>query len=271
MTALVETAWPREGLAVVALNDPATPNHNITWKAIGELANALEAARAAGARVTILASAVEGCWLNHAHLGNLHAMMAGETVEGDSTGWFRAQHELEDSDVISIAAISGDTSGGGCELGWACDMRIAETGVIFSQPEVLMGLATGIGGASRLRRIIGRAVTSEMILMGLPMSPERLYGLGAINQVVAKGQSLETAIAWGTRLASMPPASLAGMKQMLSQGENMTLPAALENDQHIAQEVFRSPDGMARMPKIQGRYDAGEPMRQVLWGKSPPA
>lgn len=271
MTGLVETSWPREGLAVVTLNDPATPNHNLTWLAIGQLADALEAARAAGARVTVVASAVEGAWLNHAHLGNLRALMAGEPVEGDATGWFRAQQELEESDVISIAAISGDTSGGGCELGWCCDLRIAETGVLFSQPEVLMGLATGIGGASRLRRIIGRAATAEMILMGLPMSPERLQSLGGVNQVVAKGQALETAVAWGSRLAAMPPASIAGMKQMLAQGENMPLPAALENDQRIAQGVFRSPEGMARMKTIQARYDAGEPMRDVLWGRNPPA
>jgi enoyl-CoA hydratase/carnithine racemase len=271
MATLVETVWPREGLAVVTLNDAATPNHNITWRAIGQLADALEAARKAGARVAILASAVEGAWLNHAHLGDLRALMSGEDVPGDATGWFRAQAELEESDVISIAAINGDTSGGGCELGWACDLRIAETGVLFSQPEVLMGLATGIGGASRLRRIAGRAVTAEMILMGLPMSPERLYGLGAVNAVVARGQALQTAIAWGTRLAAMPAASIAGMKRMLAQGENMTLPEALANDQKIAQTVFRSPDGMRLMKDIQDRYDAGEPLREVLWGRSPPA
>ncbi len=271
MPKLVETSWPRDGLAVVTLNDPATPNHNITWQAIGELADALEAARAAGARVTIVASAVEGAWLNHAHLGNLRSLMIGEPVPGDATGWFRAQHELESTDVVTIAAITGDTSGGGCELGWSCDLRIAETGVLFSQPEVLMGLATGIGGASRLRRIIGRAATMEMIVMGLPMSPERLYGLGGVNLVTAKGQGLETAIAWGARLAAMPPASIAGMKQMLAQGEDMTLPAALENDQRIAQGVFRSDDGLARMKSIQARYDAGEPMREVLWGKNPPS
>lgn len=271
MTALVETTWPREGLAVVTLNDPDTPNHNLTWKAIGVLADALEAARAAGARVTVLASAVEGAWLNHAHLGNLRAMMAGEPVEGDSTGWFRAQKELEESDVISIAAVSGDTSGGGCELGWACDLRIAETGVSFSQPEVLMGVATGIGGASRLRRIIGRAATAEMILMGLPMSPERLYAMGGVNAVVAKGAALRTAVEWGTRLASLPPVSIAGMKRMLVQGEDMTLPDALANDQRLAQGVFRSDDGMRLMPLIQARYDAGEPMREVLWGRNPPS
>jgi enoyl-CoA hydratase/carnithine racemase len=269
MQELVKTSWPQPGLAIVTLTDPNTPNHNVTWKAIGQLADALEAARVAGARVVVLASGVEGFWLSHAHLGNLRTQVLGESVEGDPTGWFRAPRELCETDVVSIAAISGDTSGGGCELGWACDLRIAEAGVRFSQPEVIMGLGTGIGGAARLRRIIGRTLTAEMILTGLPLSAERLYELGGVNRVVPRGKSLATATAWGRRLAELPPASIAGLKRMLVQGEDLPLPAALENDQAIAQTLFRSPEGLGLMQSIQQRYDRGEPMTEVLWPGSP--
>jgi len=269
MTMLVQTTWPQPGLAVVTLTDPDTPNHNVTWKAIGQLADALEAARSGGARVVVLASGVEGFWLHHASLKDLRAMILGQPVEGDGSGWFRALHELADTDMVSIAAISGDTSGGGCELGWACDLRIADAGVRFSQPEVIMGLGTGIGGASRLRRIIGRTATAEMILMGLPMTSERLHQLGGVNLVTPRGSALETAIAWGRRLADLPPASIAGLKRMLVQGEDMTVNAAIENDQAIAQTLFASPEGIARMQSIQARYDRGEPLDSVLWTNPP--
>ena len=265
MAAFVQTAWPSPGLAVVTLNDPATPNHNVTWRAIGALADALEAAREAGARVTVLASAIEGFWLSHAHLGDLVAAMSGGQPAGDGSGWFRAPRELSETSVVSIAAISGDTSGGGCELGWACDLRIAETGVRFSQPEVIMGIAPGIGGVARLRRLVGRAVAAEMALGGAPVSAERLYALGAVNRVTPKGQALATAIAWGRRLAALPPAALAGTKRMLAEGEDLTLPAALASDQRIAQTLFTSPDGLARMAAAQARYDRGETMDAVLW------
>ena len=267
---MVETSWPKSGLAVVTLTDPDTPNHNVTWKAIGQLADALEAARAGGARVTILASGREDAWLNHAHLGDLRAMMSGQTPAGDATGWFRAPRELSETDVVTIAAINGDTSGGGCELGWACDLRIAETGVRFSQPEVIMGLGTGIGGAARLRRLIGRPATTEMILTGLPFSAERLHALGGVNLVVDKGKALETAIAWGARVAALPPAAVAGLKRMLVEGEDLSLPEALASDQRIAQTLFASPDGMSLMKTIQERYDRGEPIGKVLW-EDPPA
>jgi len=267
---LVETSWPRPGLAVVTLTDLQTPNHNVTWRAIGELADALEAARTGGARATVLASGRAGAWLNHAHLGDLRAMMSGEPPAGDATGWFRAPRELSETDVVSIAAISGDTSGGGCELGWACDLRIAEAGVRFSQPEVIMGLGTGIGGAARLRRLIGRTATAEMILTGLPMSAERLHALGGVNLVVAKGKALETAVAWGARLAALPPAAVAGLKRMLVEGEDLSLPEALANDQRIAQTLFASPDGLSLMRTIQARYDEGQSLAEVLW-EDPPA
>lgn len=269
MANLVTTSWPSPAVAVVTLTDAGTPNHNVTWKAIGELADALEAARRDGARVTVLASGVEGLWLNHAHLGDLRAMMLGETVEGDATGWFRAPRELSETDVVSIAAISGDTSGGGCELGWACDLRMAEAGVRFSQPEVIMGLGTGIGGASRLRRIIGRTATAEMILTGQPMPAERLYDLGGVNLVVPRGEALNTAIVWARRIAELPPLAVAGLKRMLVVGEDMALPAALASDQAIAQTLFHSPQGLARMESVQRRYDAGEPLSKVLWEDPP--
>ncbi len=268
--ARVETAWPHPGLATVTLTDPEVPNHNVTFAAIGELADALAAAREAGARVVVLASGVEGAWLNHAHLGDLRALVTGTAVSGDPSGWFRAPAELSQTDVVSIAAISGDTSGGGCELGWACDLRIAEAGVRFSQPEVILGLGTGIGGTSRLRRLVGRTVTAQLVLTGRPLTAERLYELGAVNAVVAKGEVTATAIAWGRQLADLLPGALAGMKRMLREGEDLSLPAALENDQKIAQGLFASPEGLALMQQTQARYDAGEPLAQVLWGETAP-
>ncbi len=269
MTALVQTSWPAPSVATITLTDTSTPNHNVTFRAIGQLADALSAARAAGARVLILASGVEGTWLNHAHLGDLRALMRGGPSDGDPSGWFRASQELSETDVISIAAISGDTSGGGCELGWACDLRIAEAGVRFSQPEVIMGIGPGIGGASRLRRLIGPTVTAEMILLGLPMTAERLYELGGINLVVPRGHALQTATEWGCRLAGRPGPAVSGAKQMLREGEDLSLPAALENDQRIGQRLFQSAPALETMRRIQARYDQGESLQTVLWDEAP--
>ena len=270
MADTVEMTVPFEGAALITVGDRSVPNHNITFATVGALAEALVAAREAGARVLVLASAIEGQWLNHAHLGDLSGLMLGKSVEGDPSGWFRAPRELASTDIVSIAAISGNTSGGGCELGWACDLRIAETGVLFSQPEVIIGVGTGIGGTSRLRRLIGRTATAEMVLTGRPVSAERLYALGGLNDVVSEGQAVPAALKLAKRLTMLPAPALAGMKRMLREGEDMTLAAALDNDQAISQTLFRNPESLVRMQQIQSRYDRGDTLDQVLWSEGEP-
>jgi enoyl-CoA hydratase/carnithine racemase len=265
MTERAKLEWPQEGLALVTVNDAATPNHNITFATVTALAECLTAARESGARVTVLASAVPGEWLNHAHLGDLGNLMQGKPTSGDPSGWFRAPNELANKNVVTIAAISGNTSGGGCELGWACDLRIAETGVLFSQPEVIIGVGTGIGGTCRLRRLIGRAATAELVLTGRPMTAERIYELGGINRVVPKGQAVAAALEMARRMVSLPPYALAGMKQMLREDEDLSLAGGLENDQKLSQVMFRDPFALKNMAEIQARYDAREPLASVLW------
>lgn len=265
MSAVVQTIVPFDGVALITVGDVTVPNHNITFSTIGALADALAAARENGARVIVLASAVPGQWLNHAHLGDLGGLMQGRPIVGDPSGWFRAPRELASTDVVSIAAISGNTSGGGCELGWACDLRIAEAGVQFSQPEVIIGVGTGIGGTSRLRRLIGRTATAEIVLTGLPITAERLLALGGLNQVVGSGRAIEACLKLAGHLAGLPAHALAGMKRMLREGEDMPLSSALENDQAISQTLFRHPDSLESMQAIQNRYDHGEAIADVLW------
>jgi enoyl-CoA hydratase/carnithine racemase len=267
MTERVRLEWPQERLAIVTVDDPATPNHNITFATVSALADRLSEARKGGARVTVLASAVPGQWLNHAHLGDLSKLMQGKPTSGDPSGWFRAPNELANTDVVTIAAISGNTSGGGCELGWACDLRIAEEGVLFSQPEVIIGVGTGIGGTCRLRRLIGRAATAEMVLTGRPMSAERIYQLGGINRVVPKGQAIAAAVEIARHMVGLPAYALAGMKQMLREDEDLSLVQGLENDQKLSQIMFRNPAALRMMEEIQGRYDARERLETVLWGE----
>ena len=156
-------------------------------------------------------------------------------------------------------------SGGGCEIGWACDLRVAEEGVLFSQPEVRIGVGTGLGGTSRLVRIVGRTIAAEMVLDGLPLTAERLYEIGAVNRVVAKGKSVETAVEWAKRLAGHPPDALSGMKRMLNEAQEMTLQESVLNDQKIFQEFSGSLHAIRKMEEIQDKFDKGAGIRETYW------
>jgi enoyl-CoA hydratase/carnithine racemase len=263
MADYVELSMPHDGVALVTVTDPERQN-NLCWQAVGELADTLGQAREDSARVTVVASGVEGHWLEHAWLTDLANAFEGKPQTGEGGGWFRAMDELHQKDVVTIAAISGDTSGGGCELGWSCDLRVVETQAFFSQPEVVLGVGTGIGGTSRLLRLIGRTVTAEMVLDGCQMSAERLYELGGINRVVDKGEALDYCLNWARRLASYPRDALVMMKRMLNQSEDLFLQDAINNDQAIFQSLSNSEFSRANMRRIQAIYDSGVKIREAV-------
>ncbi|MEE2776091.1 MAG: enoyl-CoA hydratase/isomerase family protein [Acidobacteriota bacterium] len=265
MSELIRLESPREGVALVTMTHPAIQNFG-SWEAISDLAAALARAREDGARVSVLASGVEGHWFEHAWLTDLQATMRGELASGDPAGWFHALQEITHDDVVSLAAINGHTSGGGVELGWACDLRIADEQACFGQPEVMIGVATGIGGTSRLARLIGRTATAEMVLDGAPMTARRIYELGGLNRVVPNGSCVEVALEWASRLADRPPASLRAMKKMLKDNDDLHLSEALRNEQKIFQTVASTAEAAEGMRKMQERFDSGESPLEVYGG-----
>jgi len=269
MTDLVALDRPREGVAVITMTNPEIKNFG-SWAGIGAVADALVEARESGTRVSVLASGVPGHWFEHAWLTDLYHTLTGQPTTGEGASWFRCLQELNQTDVVTIAAISGDTSGGGCELGWACDLRIAETQVLFGQPEVGIGVGTGIGGTSRLRHLIGRAATAEMVLLGSPMTAQRIYELGGINRVVPTGTAVDRALEWAAILADRPAPAVKGMKRMLTEGDNLLrIAESVMNDQMIFQSFSGTPVALATMKAAQDQFDAGGTTRSVYGGPLP--
>lgn len=263
--AKVALEWDREGVALITVGDGGASNHTTTCATVSLLADTLDKAIAEGARVIVLASSVEGHWLEHSYLDDIVQLVEGKPASGDPAGWFRSLQTLNRGGAVTIAAVSGDTSGGGCELGWACDLRVAEEQARFSQPEVIIGVGTGIGGTSRLMRLIGRTVTAEVVLMGGYLTARRLYELGGVNRVVPKGKAVEEALGMARRIAALPPQAVAGMKKMLGEAEDLNQTDGISNDQTISQTLFANADSVASMKTIQARFDGGETMDDVYW------
>ncbi|MBW2314397.1 MAG: enoyl-CoA hydratase/isomerase family protein [Deltaproteobacteria bacterium] len=262
MTERVRLETPREGVALITMTHPDLHNCG-SFEAISQLADCIEQARREGARTCVLASGVEGHWLEHAWLPDLHGMVTGGPTSGDGSGWFRAIAGLTCEGLVTIAAISGDCSGGGAELGWACDLRVAEEQATFGQPEVQMGLATGLGGTSRLMRLIGRTATAEMVLDGAPFTARRIYELGGLNRIVPTGQAVDAALAWAERLAERPARSLAILKKTLNDAEELPLSEALANEQRLFQSLALTPEGAQAMAAAQEPIDAGRTLREI--------
>jgi enoyl-CoA hydratase/carnithine racemase len=254
MSHSLHVTWTSDAIAVLTFSDPSRGNQ-LSWAAVDALGDQLKLCREAGARVLVLASGLAGHWLEHAWLRDLSNGVQGLAQSGSGMGWFNAQAELTHESVISIAAMSGDASGGGAELGWACDLRIAEDHVRISQPEIDMGLTTGIGGCSRLARLAGRSTAVEMVLSGSPVSARRLYELGAVNRVVPAGQSLAAALELAAVLAGKSPEATAGLKRILAFNDTAPLDQALRHEQAVFQSVVLSARARLGMEQVQAAYN----------------
>ncbi|MCW2585830.1 MAG: crt2 [Frankiales bacterium] len=92
---------------------------------------------------------------------------------------------LENLPQLTLAAMSGPTFGGGCEIALACDLRFASTRMRMALPEVTLGLMPGGGGTARLARLAGASVALELILSGSPLDAARGVQVGVVNRAFA--------------------------------------------------------------------------------------
>lgn len=125
----------------------------------------------------------------------------------------RIFQSLEEHPAIFIAAVNGYALGGGCELALACDLRLASTRAVFSQPEIGLGIIPGFGGTQRLPRLIGPARAKEWILTGGRYSAEEALEAGLVSRVVEPEELLPAAQALAEKIAAKSGPILALAKQ----------------------------------------------------------
>jgi enoyl-CoA hydratase len=107
-----------------------------------------------------------------------------------------------------IAAVDGPALAGGCEIALACDMIVASRQAVFGLPEVKRSLVAAAGGLFRLPRAVGPQVAYEVVLTGEPISAERAYQLGMVNELVEPGRALEAALRLAGKIVANAPVAV---------------------------------------------------------------
>jgi enoyl-CoA hydratase/carnithine racemase len=92
---------------------------------------------------------------------------------------------IEAMRAVTVARIHGHCVGGAVVLASACDLRLAADDTVFSIPEVDLGIPLTWGGIPRLVRLVGPAVTKELVMTCRRFGAEEAHQLGFVNRVVA--------------------------------------------------------------------------------------
>jgi len=191
-----------------------------------ELAAAWDEVEKSGARVCILRG--EGkAFLAGANIKEMTAFDGQKAREFAALG-HSVFATIENSDVVSIAAIHGACMGGGCELALACDIRIGSAGMAIGQPEVNIGLIPGFGGSQRLPRVVGQGWALRMILSGEPLNEAQALAIGLVTEIGPVEDLAARAEKLARTILSRGPVAVKTAKRLTRGALNTPLSAGLD-------------------------------------------
>jgi enoyl-CoA hydratase len=142
----------------------------------------------------------------------------------------------------TLAAVDGYALGGGAELAYACDLRLASPSAVFGNPEPGLGILAGAGATWRLRELVGASVAKQVLLAGRRLDAEDAYRLGLVAEIVPAGELVKRAHALLDRMAKSGPLALRLTKLVAD------APGGHPVTDDLAQAIlFESADKRARM------------------------
>jgi enoyl-CoA hydratase/carnithine racemase len=247
---------------VTAAHDNAPMNY-LTADGVRELSGLVDRWRSRQVRAVVLTSAHRGCFITHYSVEELLASQANRERLLRS-GRFRRDafqeivQRLNDLEKPVIAAMNGDTMGGGLEISLACDIRIAERGDYrYGLPEVRLGIIPGGSGTQRLARLIGAGNAVEFCLRARVVTPERALELGLVHELV--DDAVDHAVSLAHELAAMPPVAIAMVKRSVYAGADLPLAGAVLVEQdacyaaRLTQDAVRAMEAYLAVPLDERR------------------
>ncbi|MBW7906543.1 MAG: enoyl-CoA hydratase/isomerase family protein [Phycisphaerae bacterium] len=141
-----------------------------------------------------------------------------------------------------VAAISGFTLGGGCELMMHCDIVIASETARIGQPEINIGIMPGAGGTQRLTRAIGKARAMDLVLSGRMISAQEAFEAGLVSRIVPVEHFYEEALRVCRELCAKSPLALRLAKEAVLKAHELSLSEGLEYERKLFYMLFATED-----------------------------
>lgn len=148
-----------------------------------------------------------------------------------------------------VAAIEGFALAGGLELAMSCDLIVAARGARLGIPEVKRGLVAAGGGLMRLARRIPYHVAMQLAITGDPLSAERAYDIGLVNELCEPGQAFERAMALARLVASNAPLAVQASKAIVRDALDLDEAAGWELQDRVGLSVVYETEDAREGPR----------------------
>lgn len=162
---------------------------------------------------------------------------------------------IEESSLITVAAINGYCLGGGLELAAICDYRIAPADAgnagsreaeIFGFPEARLGLVPALGGIYSLHRLSPTSAFS-LLASGRSITSADALRIGLVDEVVPQVQVVNRAIDFCKDLLKNPDCSLHAIKRLSRTSNMQTFAEALAQAGREFAQCCLAPDKDKRL------------------------
>jgi enoyl-CoA hydratase/carnithine racemase len=160
-----------------------------------------------------------------------------------------------------IAAVNGVAVAGGLELILCCDIVIAADTALIGDGHLKYGVLPGSGSSVRLPRKLPVNIAKRLLLTGELVPAAQLMQWGLVNEVVPVSDLQDTVSALAQQMARLSPLGLAWVKELVADGLEQPLDAALRSEITTFEAYIRSSDfleGMKafsekRQPRFTGK------------------
>ncbi|MHA7287279.1 enoyl-CoA hydratase/isomerase family protein [Arthrobacter sp. MDT3-44] len=193
-----------------------------------------------------------GIFASGADIAQLRERRRDDALTGINSQIFDRIHRLP---LPVIAAIDGFALGGGAELAYAADFRIATPDLRLGQPETGLGIIAAAGGLWRLKELVGEPVALDILLAGRILDAEEALALHLVTELHPPGDLLAAAHALADRIARQDPLAVRISKRVFAAPRS-----AHPHIDELAQAVLF--ESQAKFDRMQAFLDRKNPPHQ---------
>ena len=190
-----------------------------------------------------------GVFASGADIAELRERRAEDARSGINANAFLRVAELP---MPVIAALDGYALGGGAELAYAADIRIATPALKIGNPETGLGIIAAAGASWRLKEIVGEARAIELLLTGRTIDAQEALAIGLVTALHPADELLAAAHSIADRIARNDQAATIATKRVF-RAPRAAHPAV---DLEAQAALFESPEKFRRMTEFLERKQA---------------